>query len=260
MPLWLKGNFGLSEMKAPFFSIIIPTYNSAKTIASSFESIINQSFTNFEVIVIDGKSSDETLSISQSYCESFRNFKIISEKDNGIYQAMNKGIEMAKGEWLYFLGSDDYLIDNSVLENLIRLGNLESHDFVYGNVLSPEYGENYDGEFDQKKILNRNICHQALFVRKKLFYQLGKFNIRYRQLADYDFNLRSIFNKKVRKKHVNMRIAYYAPAGSSSTKTDKKFIRDKNYLLLKYGFAYFNWPERIQLSKQIIKQVFAVND
>jgi hypothetical protein len=154
------------------------------------------------------------------------------------------------------LGSDDYILENSTLQSLIELGDLDNFDFIYGNVFSPEYGDNYDGYFDQKKILSKNICHQALFVRRDLFYRLGKFNRRYKQLADYDFNLRTMFNNKVRKNHINLTIAYYAPAGSSSIKTDHKFLRDKDYLVLKYGFGSFNWLQRIRLLKNLLKKKF----
>jgi glycosyltransferase involved in cell wall biosynthesis len=244
-------------MENPLFSIIIPSFNSGKTISSCLDSLVKQSFSNFEVIILDGGSADDTITISLGYTGILRNIRLISEKDRGIYDAMNKGIDMAKGEWMYFLGTDDYLINDRVLENLTTIGDLENNDFVYGNVSSPEYGENYDGPFDQQKILNQNICHQAIFTRKSLFSRLGKFKRKYQQLADYDFNLHAIFNSKVRKKHVDLMIAYYAPAGSSSIRTDEKFIRDKSYLLLKYGFTSFTWTQRIQLCKQIFKQKFS---
>lgn len=240
-------------MNIPLVSIVIPTYNSAKTLSACLDSLVSQTYKDFEIIILDGKSSDGTISISLRYTDLFQNIRLISERDKGIYHAMNKGIEMAKGEWLYFLGSDDYILENSTLEKLVKLGDLDNFDFVYGNVLSPEYGDNYDGYFDDQKILNKNICHQAIFVRKKLFRRLGKFNIRYKQLADYDFNLKVLFNKKVRKRYIDLKIAYYAPAGSSSVETDEKFLKDKDYLILKYGFASFTWPQRIRLLKNILK-------
>jgi glycosyltransferase involved in cell wall biosynthesis len=243
-------------MTTPFFSIIIPTYNSAKTLSTCLDSLIDQTFQNFEIIILDGKSSDDTISISLHYTGVFKNIRLISEKDKGIYYAMNKGIEMSNGRWLYFLGSDDYLLNNSTLEKIIEFGDLDNFDFVYGDVLSPEYGDHYDGDFDQQKILNKNICHQALFVRRDLFHRLGKFNTRYKQLADYDFNLRAIFNNKIRKKHIELTIAYYAPGGSSSVKTDEKFVKDKDYLVLKYGFRTYNWTHRIRLLKNLLKKTF----
>ena len=241
----------------PLFTVIIPSFNSASCIQRCLDSIVQQTFNNYEVLIIDGLSTDNTIDIIKAYAEKDKRISFISEKDNGIYDAMNKAVNRASSEWLYFLGSDDYLFDKNVLTTLTEKTNLDDVDFVYGNVFSPEYGEKYDGEFDQQKIIEKNICHQALFVRRKLLQSMGSFNIRYKLLADYDFNLRCMFNKKVRKKHVDLMIAYYAPAGSSSTITDEKFIKDKNWLLLKYGFTSFSWRQRIQLCRQLIREVFA---
>jgi glycosyltransferase involved in cell wall biosynthesis len=243
-------------LKTPFLSIIIPVYNAREKLQAAIGSIVSQTFTDYEVIIIDGLSTDGSIELIKSYEKEHNYIKYVSEADKGIYDAMNKGIDMAKGEWLYFLGSDDYILGNSTLEKFIELGDLERFDFVYGNVCSPEYGENYDGYFDIKKILSKNICHQAVFVQKKLFRRLGKFNTHYKQLADYDFNLRAMFNRKVRKKHIDLNIAYYSPAGSSSVNSDVKFIRDKDYLVLKYGFTHFDWPQRLRLTRNLLTKLF----
>src|SRR5246127_4505724 len=100
----------------PSFSVIIPTYNSAKTISQSIQSVLRQSFTGYEVLIIDGASTDDTLAITSAF--NSERIKTISEKDRGVYDAMNKGIKLAKGQWLYFLGSDDALYDDSVLEKI----------------------------------------------------------------------------------------------------------------------------------------------
>ncbi len=241
-------------MTTPFFSIIIPTYNSSKTIARCLDSIIGQVFTNFELIISDGSSSDNTLEIVNQYKWLHPDIIILSERDNGIYDAMNKAIARASGEWVYFLGSDDYLLGRNVLNELTQKIKLDDFDYVYGNVFSPEYGDNYDGEFDSKKILEKNICHQALFVRKKLLQKMGGFNTRYKLLADYDFNLRCMFDKRVRKRHVDLLVAFYAPAGSSSTITDETFAKDKSWLILKYGFSAYNWRQRFQMCDRIVRE------
>ena len=92
-------------MTSPLFSIIIPTFNAAKTLSASLESVINQSCQQFELLIVDGISTDDTLSVVKKYAALSANIKWVSEKDNGIYDAMNKSIKMAKGEWLFFLGS-----------------------------------------------------------------------------------------------------------------------------------------------------------
>src|ERR1700722_16529958 len=97
-------------------SIIIPTYNSQNTILTALQSIVKQSFDDFEIIIVDGLSNDDTVTIVKNFQDD--RIKIISELDNGIYDAMNKGIDRAKGDWLYFLGSDDRLYNDTVLEDV----------------------------------------------------------------------------------------------------------------------------------------------
>src|SRR5688572_23331397 len=103
-------------MDSPMFSIIIPTLNSEAHIRRSLESVLHQSFPNFEILIVDGLSVDQTLSIVQQ--ENDARITTYSEKDHGIYDAMNKGITLAKGKWLYFLGSDDVLYDNNVFQDV----------------------------------------------------------------------------------------------------------------------------------------------
>lgn len=98
------------------FSIIIPTYNSSATLGQALNSIIEQSFKDFEILIMDGASSDKTVAIAQKINDP--RISIYSEPDSGVYDAMNKGIARARGEWVYFLGSDDWLINNTVLDKI----------------------------------------------------------------------------------------------------------------------------------------------
>lgn len=177
----------------PFFSIIIPTFNSAKTLDVALKSILQQTYTDFEILLMDGLSTDNTLEIAKSYND--QRIIISSEKDEGIYDAMNKGIKLARGEWLFFLGSDDLLYDKHVLGQIFKAR--EYHfNIIYGNVLIEgnagwaKNGQVYDGEFSLQKIIERNICHQAIFYKKAVFEKCGVFNINYNVCADWDLNLR----------------------------------------------------------------------
>ena len=109
-----------SEMNNKRISIITATYNSQETIRDTIESVINQKYNNIEYIIIDGASTDSTLDLIRSYEENFKkaliDFRYISEPDNGIYDAMNKGIRMATGEWIGILNSDDWYNDSAVSE------------------------------------------------------------------------------------------------------------------------------------------------
>ena len=116
----------------PKISIIIVVHNAAKTLKFAINSIFEQSYKNVEVVVIDGGSTDGTLEILKN--NKAENLIWISEPDKGIYDAMNKGIRICSGEWLYFLGADDQLYDKNVLANIFQNSNVSGVEFLYGNV------------------------------------------------------------------------------------------------------------------------------
>lgn len=215
-------------MKHPLFSVIVPTKNSERTLRRAIESVVSQTFSEVEVIVVDGDSSDGTLPILRGFCDD--RLRFVSELDDGIYHAMNKGIELSRGDWLYFMGSDDYLWDEKVLDDVVGyLKKVDAH-FIYGNVCSPDLGDAYDGEFDVEKLCKRNICHQAVFCKRDVFVKLGMFDTRYKVLGDYDFNIRCFHDTAIVKSFFNRRIAYYGPAGASRTLNKVELMRDR-YLL-----------------------------
>lgn len=206
------------------FSIIIPTFNSASTIGSCIESIINQSIDDFEILILDGLSSDSTLEIITQYKDV--RIKVFSEKDYGVYDAMNKGIDKAKGDWLYFLGSDDHLYNNDILLQIKNSIEENICDFIYGNAFFIGEQYFYDGEFDRIKLFQeKNICHQAIFYHKNLFKRLGKYNLDFFLYADWDFNIRCFSTPDIRIKYVDIPIAYYNDmSGLSFQKVDSTFL------------------------------------
>lgn len=206
------------------FSIIIPTFNSAQIVPECLESILNQSFKAFEILIIDGGSTDNTLEIIKNFDDE--RIKILSEPDNGIYDAMNKGIKMAKGEWLYFIGSDDTLYDKEVLETVHEKINNNKVDVIYGNVLMMQSGVINDGEFDFVKIQTDPICHQAIFYNKSVFISFGSYNLKYNVFADADFNLKWFFSDKHKHLYIDRIIAKYAETGYSAIQKDPNFYND----------------------------------
>jgi glycosyltransferase involved in cell wall biosynthesis len=117
----------------PLISIVIPVFNAGKTLQSTIESVLNQSYKNIELIIVDGESVDNTNEIINQYNKNINIF--ICEKDNGIYDAMNKGIVAASGDWLLFLGGDDVLYDSEILASIFNDSNFDKVDFLYGDVL-----------------------------------------------------------------------------------------------------------------------------
>jgi glycosyltransferase involved in cell wall biosynthesis len=217
----------------PVCSIVIPTYNSDKTLQRALDSVLAQTFPDFEVLVIDGLSTDKTPGMIRDYTARDKRMRFVSEKDLGIYDAMNKGIDLAKGDWVYFLGSDDQLHKNDVLASVFTKKENLSSDVLYGDVYSPLFNGIYDGEFDAEKILNRNICHQAIFFRKEVFSRVGKYNLKYKGYADWDHNFRWFFSDGISHRYVATVIADFAAGGFSHASEDLVFKRDKvlNYLL-----------------------------
>ncbi|WP_051189764.1 glycosyltransferase family 2 protein [Daejeonella oryzae] len=221
-------------MSNPLISIIIPTYNAGSVLRNCLQSIIIQSYKNIEVWVIDGKSTDDTLAIIEEYSQKHPTINFITEKDKGIYDAMNKGIKLAKGDWLYFIGSDDQLNNCDTINDIFDT-QLSDFDIIYGNVYNKNVNRVYDGYFSLDKLFIRNICHQAIFFRKSVFKETGPFNLKYKALADWDHNFKWFTSTKIRKIHVDKTVAFFAAGGFSSLNTDSRFLCHKNLKYLNYS-------------------------
>jgi glycosyltransferase involved in cell wall biosynthesis len=206
-------------------TVIIPTYNSELLLEKCVESVQAQTFRDFEILFVDGASSDRTPSLIRELANTYQNIQWISEKDQGVYDAMNKGVSRARGRWLLFLGADDTLHSSTVLERVAPHLS-ETVDFVYGNVVlannaQGQEGRIYDGEFSPLDLASRNICHQAIFYSRRIFSDFAGYNLRFKVFADWDLNLR-VFGK-VRKKYIDVTIANFCDGGMSSSHADPEF-------------------------------------
>lgn len=204
-------------------SIITVVKNGVSTIEKTVLSVINQDYEFFEYIVIDGVSTDGTLDILNRYSDKIDT--IISAPDNGIYDAMNKGISVAKGDWVYFLGCDDTLYDTSSLSKVMT-NDLNGVDVIYGNVKFKYSHEIYDGEYDFDKFTVRSPCHQAVFYRRELFRQFGNFDIKYLTASDYVLHVKT-FCGGAHWKYIDQIIAIYNETGASYFgKKDKAYYSE----------------------------------
>ena len=240
-------------IKTPFFSIIIPTYNSIKVLDAAVNSIIPQTYKDYEIVFIDGESTDGTLELIKDYKEKYTDvIRYISEPDQGIYDAMNKGVNYATGKWVYFLGSDDYLLNDCVLENILAHIEKET-DFIYGNTI---WNSSVVGEaFSKSTLVYKNITHQAIFYKRELFDKLSNYNLEFKVWADYEFNLRCFGDDSINKKYVNLNIAQFSLGGFSSQESiDKLFC--KNALVL------FNRTLKVEEDKDFgnALELFAKNE
>lgn len=221
--------------KYPMISVITVTRNAARTLKACLESVAAQTYPHKEHIIIDNLSDDGTAEMIEAYAARHPHIRFISEKDDGIYDAMNKGVRMASGEWIYFLGSDDTLADHTVLEKIaVAIGDSET-DVLLGDVLIERDGQEVacSGQrvtFEQL-ITEGNPCHQSMLVKKSLFDRFGYFDTRYTARADYAFNLRLFADEGVVKKYVPLAIARYNTHGFSSTVVDQAFAEDRRTML-----------------------------
>lgn len=188
-------------MNQPILSIITVCFNAENTIKRTIESIYSQTFTNFEYIIIDGNSSDNTYSIVCAYDELFAQKKIIyrhiSEPDRGIYNAMNKAVMMAKGTWLAFMNADDNYASSDVLSKVFDSSSHLDADIIYGDVSLIK---------DSQRVLEKArsidditkwmvFSHQSAFIKSDIQKQYG-FNEEYKVSADYDMLLRCYLDKR----------------------------------------------------------------
>jgi len=209
-------------------SVITPTFEAEEHILGCIESVAAQTFPDFEHLIMDGASPDGTADLVRQACQRFPHLKLFSEKDRGIYDAMNKGFSQADGDYIIFLGADDRFYNTSVLHRVfLELGD-ERPDVVYGSVLAggnglPGIADGgiYGGEFDLPKLLHKNICHQAIFYSRAIIIKAGTYNILYRYFADWDYNLRcySLGNFK----YIDIVIAHYNTTGRSAGGLDLAF-------------------------------------
>lgn len=179
----------------PKISIITITYNAEKELPATLESIKRQTFTNFEHIIVDGASSDGTLSIARQ--ASTPSMRILSEPDKGLYFAMNKGLDLARGEYILFLNAGDSFHNANTL-SLYAQATFSKPDIIYGDTIIVDDDRNFlrNRHLSAPAQLTANsfkngmlICHQAFMVRKKI---ASHYNTSYRFSSDYDWTLNCI--------------------------------------------------------------------
>jgi len=207
-------------------SIIIVTYNAGQYLQACFDSIRSQTSSAIEVIVVDGASKDNTVDILRVNEDLITSW--VSEKDEGIYDAMNKAIKLAKGEWMYFIGADDTLLpDFSTMLKSLQ----DPHTIYYGSVLAK--GGKYLGFMNSYRQAKIGICHQAMIYPKYVFSKY-QFDPLYHISADHHLNMKCWADKTIKFQFVDHIIANFNHTGISSTQKDQLFEKHKANLIFKY--------------------------
>jgi glycosyltransferase involved in cell wall biosynthesis len=233
-------------------SIVTATWNSGKTLRSTLDGVLAQSYTNIEHLIIDGGSKDDTIDIVREYESKYNGrLKWISEKDNGLYDAMNKGINMASGDVIGILNSDDFYTSNDVLERVAKeLGTNSELEAVYGDIHYVDdcnlnkcvryYSSSYFKPWMMR--LGFMPAHPSFYCRKDVYLKCGLFDTSFKVAADFEQLLRFIFlnripTKYIHKDFVAMRIG---GASSSGMTSHKRIIKDHMRAYKKNG-VYSNY-------------------
>ena len=227
-------------------SLITISYNSSKTIYNTLKSVEKQSYKNVEHIIVDGKSTDNTLEI----CDSFPHInKIISEKDEGVYDAFNKGIEFAKGDIIGFLNSDDVYYDEDSLNHIVK--NFDSKtDCVFGNLqyvnLKGRVVRNWNSKIFRKGNFKKAWmpAHPTFYCRKNIYEKYGVYNPKYKIAGDFELMLRMLEKKRVKSKFIDRILVKMLSGGISNKGINSKMQ------ILKEEFQAFK-DNNIKINKLI---------
>lgn len=213
------------------FSIILATYNCSQKIENTLQSIISQNKELFELIVVDAASTDDTL----DYIKQYENdLTLVSEKDNGIYDAFNKGIDKAVGKYIYFIGAGDCL-QPGILERIKEHLPQETPALVYGDFYLMKQKIYQGKEFTNQNFITDNICHQAIFYHRDIFSIVGKYDLRYKVFSDWFFNFKCFTREEIIKKYIPHVIVDFEEGGlSSELNNDPAFKKDFPILIKKH--------------------------
>lgn len=240
-------------------SIVTVSYNSEKTIEDTIKSVLSQKYDNYEHIIVDGASKDKTMEIVKKYEKKYNGkLKYISEKDKGLYDAMNKGIKMATGDVIGLLNSDDVYASCNVL-NIIN-DNLENKDFdgIHADLL---YVSNDLKEPKRKwKVKDGKIkngwmpAHPTLYLKKEVYDRKGLYNLNFKIVSDFDFIVRICNDSSIKLKYVPENLIYMRLGGVSSAGI-KGYIRNikEANKILKYNNIKFS---EMVIFKRIIRTTF----
>jgi glycosyltransferase involved in cell wall biosynthesis len=221
-------------------SIITINYNDKNGLEKTIESVISQSSKDFEYIIIDGNSTDGSKELIEKNNASVEYW--VSEPDSGIYNAMNKGIRAAKGEYLLFLNSGDYLCDNNTIQNVVDSID-EDKDLYYGDAVFMRGGKDEVVTFPDKLsfyfFTHNSLCHQASFIKRTLFEEVFYYNENLSIISDWEFMVYCICIKNISYKHIDITVAYYDYDGISSRPNSKSIISLETEIVMNKYFSAF---------------------
>ncbi len=230
-------------------SVITICLNDLEGLKRTVNSVVAQSFNDFEYIVIDGGSTDGTIDFLKK--QETKIAKFVSEKDAGIYNAMNKGIALANGEYCLFLNSGDYLVNDDVLMSVFLQN--KSEDILYGNmIIESENGSRRHGKMPKElsfvHMIGDTLWHPVSFISKSLFDKYGMYDESLKMVSDYDFFLKVICLHKVSTAYLNFPIAVFNLKGFSSLPENRRILEMERNIVQK---RYFLEDQLLRAYKKI---------
>lgn len=227
-----KENFHISY-KMPKLSVITINKNNSKGLEETIKGVISQTFTDFEYIIIDGASKDDSVSVIKKYEDNITSW--ISEPDKGIFNAMNKGVLRATGEYIQFSNSGDWFVNPDVLSNVFK--NDPKEDIIFGNIIKMKDGVNtLDKGIGTSNVTFYHlflgtINHPATFARRELFEKYGLFNEKYKYVNDWEWLIRCVGLADTTVRYLDLDISYFDMIGNSNN--TYKYYEDERTPILK---------------------------
>ena len=214
-------------------SVVTSCFNSSETIRATLDSIRAQDYDNLELIIVDGGSTDNTMDIVSEFDDIVS--ISISEKDKGIYDALNKGLNLTSGEIIGFLHSDDYFANSSVVSLIAKAFTEKTIDAVYGDL-------DYVDRIDVSKIIrqwrsqefNADLfysgwmpAHPTFYLKKKCYHDFGDYDLTFKQSADYELMLRMLLKHNVKAKYINDVLVKMRVGGASNVSLNNRWTANK---------------------------------
>lgn len=237
-------------MKSPFLSLITINYNNCIGLEKTIQSVITQIYQDFEYLVIDGGSNDGSQNIIEKY-RSFINY-CVSESDSGIYNAMNKGIRKAKGEYVLFLNSGDVLNGNPALGDFINheyfLG-----DIVYGDYKYEEGGKVFPDRLTPLFFVRTSLPHQSTFFKREVFDSMGLYDEKYDIVADRAFYIKCFLSNQFVFRHVPYSLSIFDLSGVSNDfkYKEKQKLENERMFQENYNIYYEDYQNMLRLQSQL---------
>lgn len=239
-------------------SIITVCYNAQDFIENAIRSVLAQDYKKIEHIIVDGESTDGTMDIIYKY--RYYIDRIISEKDRGIYDAMNKGIKASSGDIIYFLNADDRFYNIRVISDVVeQFVQNQDISLLYGNVVYVSNNNKTEtikrfAKISRRTIIHEDLCHQSVFAKRSLFEKIGLFNLQYKICADYDWLLKVFLKSKYPVFYFDRIIAYFYYGGrhfqwEDEQKKERLKVKLKYWPSWKYYILNFIYRGRRKIKK-----------